>query len=53
VVVVASSLYRLASVNLNNPNPVNTLPAYLYYSSKYANILFTRELARRLEGTGE
>ncbi|XP_054289560.1 retinol dehydrogenase 14 [Macrosteles quadrilineatus] len=52
VVVVASSLYRLASVNINNPNPVNTLPAYLYYSSKYANILFTRELARRLEGTG-
>ncbi|KAG8328158.1 retinol dehydrogenase 14 [Homalodisca vitripennis] len=52
IVVVASSLYRLASVNLNNPNPVNTLPAYLYYSSKYANILFTRELARRLEGTG-
>uniref|UniRef100_A0A1B6LG81 Retinol dehydrogenase 14 n=1 Tax=Graphocephala atropunctata TaxID=36148 RepID=A0A1B6LG81_9HEMI len=52
IVVVASSLYRLASINLNNPNPVNTLPAYLYYSSKYANILFTRELARRLEGTG-
>jgi len=52
VVVVASSLYRLASVNINNPNPLNSLPAYLYYSSKYANILFTRELARRLEGTG-
>ncbi|KAL4703603.1 hypothetical protein ACJJTC_006780 [Scirpophaga incertulas] len=52
IVVVASSLYRLASVNLENPNPVDTLPAYLYYVSKEANILFTRELARRLEGTG-
>ncbi|RVE46767.1 hypothetical protein evm_008551 [Chilo suppressalis] len=52
IVVVASSLYRLASVNLENPNPVDTFPAYLYYASKEANILFTRELARRLEGTG-
>lgn len=52
IVVVASSLYRLGSVNLENPNPVNTMPGYLYYVSKEANILFTRELARRLEGTG-
>lgn len=52
IVVVASELYRLASVNLDNLNPIGTLPAvYLYYVSKYANILFTRELARRLEGT--
>lgn len=52
IVVVASSLYRLASFNLDNPNPLTTLPAYLYYASKEANILFTHELARRLEGTG-
>lgn len=53
IVVVASELYKLASVNLNNLNPINTKPAaYLYYVSKYANIYFTRELARRLEGTG-
>lgn len=52
IVVVASSLYRLASVNLENPNPVDSLPAYLYYVSKEANILFAQELARRLEGTG-
>ncbi|CAH1404336.1 unnamed protein product [Nezara viridula] len=52
IVVVASELYRLANVNMNKPNPVNTLPAYLYYASKYANILFTRELAQRLQGTG-
>ncbi|XP_058118582.1 retinol dehydrogenase 14 isoform X2 [Anopheles ziemanni] len=51
IVVVASELYRFASVNLSNLNPVNTMPAYLYYVSKCANIMFTRELARRLEGT--
>uniref|UniRef100_A0A182IYN9 Uncharacterized protein n=1 Tax=Anopheles atroparvus TaxID=41427 RepID=A0A182IYN9_ANOAO len=51
IVVVASELYRFASVNLSNLNPVNSLPAYLYYVSKCANIMFTRELARRLEGT--
>lgn len=52
IVVVASELYKLASVNLNNLNPTTTKPsAYLYYVSKYANIYFTRELARRLEGT--
>lgn len=52
IVVVASELYKLASVNLNNLNPITTKPsAYLYYVSKYANIYFTRELARRLEGT--
>ncbi|VVC96043.1 unnamed protein product [Leptidea sinapis] len=52
IVVVASSLYRLASFNLDNPNPLTTMPGYLYYASKEANILFTKELARRLEGTG-
>ncbi|XP_049880792.1 retinol dehydrogenase 14 [Pectinophora gossypiella] len=52
IIIVASSLYRLASVNLDNPNPLTTMPGYLYYASKEANILFTRELARRLEGTG-
>lgn len=50
--MVASSLYRLASFNLDNPNPLTTLPGYLYYASKEANILFTFELARRLEGSG-
>lgn len=53
VVVVASELYRLASLNLNRLNPTDTyFPVYLYYVSKYANICFTRELARRLEDTG-
>lgn len=52
IVIVASELYRLASVNLQNLNPVNTFPAYLYYVSKCANIMFGQELARRLEGSG-
>lgn len=52
IIVVASSLYQLASLNLENPNPKTTFPGYLYYVSKYANIVFTLELARRLEGTG-
>lgn len=50
--IVASELYKFARLNLTNPNPVEGLPAYLYYVSKYANIMFTLELARRLEGTG-
>ncbi|XP_063705733.1 retinol dehydrogenase 14 isoform X2 [Culicoides brevitarsis] len=52
VVVVASSFYKLAKVNLSNLNPTSTMPAYLYYASKCANIMFTLELSKRLEGTG-
>ncbi|KAF2888522.1 hypothetical protein ILUMI_17651, partial [Ignelater luminosus] len=52
IVIVASELYRFASVNLNKINPTNAFfPGYIYYVSKYANIYFARELARRLEGT--
>lgn len=52
IVVVASELYRLAHLNLDNLNPSSSwIPPYLYYVSKYANICFTLELARRLEGT--
>ncbi|RZC41193.1 retinol dehydrogenase 14, partial [Asbolus verrucosus] len=53
VVVVASELYRLVSLNLNNINPTRScFVPRLYYVSKYANICFTKELARRLEGSG-
>lgn len=49
IVIVASDLYKLAKLNLANPNPTNQLPAYLYYVSKYANIMFSMELARKLK----
>ncbi|KAK9751990.1 short chain dehydrogenase [Popillia japonica] len=53
IVVVASALYRFASVNLNKLNPVDSFcPGYIYYVSKYVNIYFTEELARRLEEQG-
>ncbi|XP_050310151.1 retinol dehydrogenase 14 [Anthonomus grandis grandis] len=53
IVVVASSLYQLTSLDLNNINPSSSwFPPWIYYPSKYANICFTLELARRLEGTG-
>ncbi|XP_004534305.1 retinol dehydrogenase 14 isoform X1 [Ceratitis capitata] len=53
IVIVASELYRFASVNLDKLNPIGTFPAaYLYYVSKFANIYFARELAKRLEGSG-
>lgn len=51
VVVVASSFYRLASVNLDNLNPIDSIPWFLYYASKACNIMFTTELAKRLDGT--
>lgn len=50
--IVASDLYKLSKVNLQNLNPTSTWPTSLYYSSKGANIMTTLELARRLEGTG-
>uniref|UniRef100_A0A2H8TYL3 Retinol dehydrogenase 14 n=1 Tax=Melanaphis sacchari TaxID=742174 RepID=A0A2H8TYL3_9HEMI len=49
IVIVASDLYKLAKLNLAKPNPINQLPAYLYYVSKYANIMFSMELARKLK----
>ncbi|XP_026479014.1 retinol dehydrogenase 14-like [Ctenocephalides felis] len=51
IVIVASELYKFSRLNLDNLNPINTIPAYLYYVSKYANICFSNELARRLQGT--
>lgn len=51
IVVVASSFYRLASVNLSNLNPIDGTPWHLYYVSKACNIMFTTELAKRLVGT--
>ncbi|KAL1497827.1 hypothetical protein ABEB36_008719 [Hypothenemus hampei] len=53
IVVVASSLYQLSSFDMNNLNPSTSwFPPWIYYHTKYANISFTLELARRLEGSG-
>ncbi|XP_031773418.1 retinol dehydrogenase 14 [Apis florea] len=52
IIIVASELYVFARLNLDNVNPTTTMPGYLYYVSKYANIVFSLELARRLEGSG-
>jgi len=51
IVVVASSFYRAVNVGLDDMNPVDGLPWFLYYRSKGWNIMFTIELAKRLEGT--
>ncbi|XP_015174838.1 PREDICTED: retinol dehydrogenase 14 [Polistes dominula] len=53
IVIVSSVIYKLGSLNLNNPNQIDSyIPCKYYFNSKYANLLFTLELARRLEGTG-
>ncbi|XP_014599087.1 PREDICTED: retinol dehydrogenase 12 [Polistes canadensis] len=53
IVIVSSVAYKFGLLNLNNPNPTNSfLPVRHYFTSKYENLMFTLELARRLEGTG-
>jgi NAD(P)-dependent dehydrogenase (short-subunit alcohol dehydrogenase family) len=49
IVIVSSAYYKIGRVNLNNLNPVDVFPFYLYYVSKTANVMFGVELARRLE----
>lgn len=51
IVIVASSFYRLSNVNLDDMNPTSSMPWFLYYLSKGWNIMFSKELAKRLEGT--
>lgn len=53
VVVVSSKLYKYGSINFSDLNSTqNYNKAFCYSQSKLANLLFTRELARRIEGTG-
>ncbi|HEX9034598.1 MAG TPA: SDR family oxidoreductase [Streptosporangiaceae bacterium] len=53
VVTVASVAHRIATLHLDDLQLERRYAAMLAYSnSKLANVLFTRELARRLEGTG-
>jgi NAD(P)-dependent dehydrogenase (short-subunit alcohol dehydrogenase family) len=52
VITVTSDAHTAASLDLGDPNLVNDWSSWRSYSnSKLANILFTRELARRLGGT--
>jgi NAD(P)-dependent dehydrogenase (short-subunit alcohol dehydrogenase family) len=53
VVVVASEAHRRASLDFDDLQTAKGYTGWLAYCrSKLANILFTRELARRLDGTG-
>jgi NAD(P)-dependent dehydrogenase (short-subunit alcohol dehydrogenase family) len=52
IIIVASDLYKFAKLNLDKANPTDQLPAYIYYVSKYANIMFSLELARKLKASG-
>ncbi|AWP20270.1 putative retinol dehydrogenase 14-like [Scophthalmus maximus] len=53
VVVVSSKLYKYGRVNFDDLNSESNYDKSSCYSqSKLANLLFTLELARRLEGTG-
>ncbi|XP_024603585.1 retinol dehydrogenase 14 [Neophocaena asiaeorientalis asiaeorientalis] len=52
IVVVTSKLYKYGDINFEDLNSEqNYNKSFCYSRSKLANILFTRELARRLEGT--
>lgn len=53
IVVVSSKLYRRAHINFEDLNSEQSYDkAFAYGRSKLANLLFTCELARRLQGTG-
>ncbi|KAL0967605.1 hypothetical protein UPYG_G00254390 [Umbra pygmaea] len=53
VVVVSSKLYKYGSINFDDLNSERSYnKAFCYSQSKLANLLFTHELARRLEEEG-
>nr|XP_057913629.1 retinol dehydrogenase 14b [Doryrhamphus excisus] len=53
IVVVSSKLYKYGHINFDDLNSENNYDkAFCYSQSKLANLLFTLELAQRLEGTG-
>ncbi|XP_034530619.1 retinol dehydrogenase 14-like [Notolabrus celidotus] len=53
VIVVSSKLYKHGHINFEDLNSEQSYDkAFAYGRSKLANLLFTRELARRLEGSG-
>ncbi|XP_028858655.1 retinol dehydrogenase 14b [Denticeps clupeoides] len=53
IVVVSSKLYKSGRINFEDINSEGGYnEAFCYSQSKLANLLFVRELAHRLEGTG-
>ncbi|TWW68764.1 Retinol dehydrogenase 14 [Takifugu flavidus] len=53
IVVVSSKLYKYGDINFDDLNSEKSYDkAFCYSQSKLANLLFTLELARQLEGTG-
>ncbi|XP_066535832.1 retinol dehydrogenase 14a [Hoplias malabaricus] len=53
IVVVSSKLYKYAEINFEDLNSEQSYDkAFAYGRSKLANLLFTLELSRRLEGSG-
>lgn len=53
VITLSSVAHRLGKLNRNDLNSDKTYYSFLAYAqSKLANILFSRELARRMSGTG-
>uniref|UniRef100_A0A8C6LXA0 Retinol dehydrogenase 14a n=1 Tax=Nothobranchius furzeri TaxID=105023 RepID=A0A8C6LXA0_NOTFU len=53
IVVVSSKLYKHGDINFEDLNSEQSYDkAFAYSRSKLANLLFTSELARRLEGSG-
>jgi NAD(P)-dependent dehydrogenase (short-subunit alcohol dehydrogenase family) len=53
VITVTSDAHSAAKLDLDDPNSERGWDSWRSYAnSKLANILFTRELARRLDGTG-
>ncbi|XP_029451821.1 retinol dehydrogenase 14 [Rhinatrema bivittatum] len=52
IVVVSSKLYKYGEIDFEDLNSEQSYnKSFAYSRSKLANVLFTRELARRLEGT--
>ncbi|XP_056150260.1 retinol dehydrogenase 14b [Lampris incognitus] len=53
IVIVSSKLYKYGEINFDDLNSEKSYDkAFCYSQSKLANLLFTLELARRLDGTG-